>query len=149
LRHHVTKHLPYAPDQLFALVGDVECYPDFVPWITGMRIWNLRQDPTGVSWLDAEAQVGFTFLRERFSTRVRRDPGILQIDVALISGPFQRLRNRWIFVPEDEGSGVRFDIDFAFKSSVLDSLLQNNFETAVDRLMTCFEDRAKRLYGQD
>ena len=97
----------------------------------------------------AEAKVGFSFLKERFSTRVRRDPRANQIDVGLISGPFDRLRNRWIFEPNEGGSEVRFDIDFAFKSKMLDRLLQTNFELAVDRLMACFEDRARALYGQD
>jgi coenzyme Q-binding protein COQ10 len=42
VRHHVSKILPYAPDQLFRLVGDVAKYPEFVPWITAMRTWNAR-----------------------------------------------------------------------------------------------------------
>lgn len=149
VRHQVTRRLPYAPEQLYSLVGDVDRYPDFVPWITGMRTWNARLDDQGVSWVDAEARVGFSFLKERFSTRVRRDPGAMQIDVGLISGPFERLRNRWVFNEDGEGTEVRFDIDFAFKSRMLDNLLQSNFELAVDRLMTCFDDRAKALYGQD
>jgi coenzyme Q-binding protein COQ10 len=85
----VTKVLPYAPDQLFALVGDVTAYPQFVPWITAMRTWNARQVGEGVDTLDAEAGVGFTFLKEWFSTRVRRDAGARQIDVSLLSGPFR------------------------------------------------------------
>ena len=74
LRHHVTRTLPYSPDQLFALVGDVEAYSQFVPWIVGMRTWNSRTDSQGMIWTDAEAKVGFSFLKETFSTRVRRDP---------------------------------------------------------------------------
>lgn len=147
MRHQVTKRLSYSPIQLFDLVGDVERYPAFVPWIIAMRTWNARLDEEGVSWVDAEAQVGFSFLKERFSTRVRRDPKAFQIDVGLISGPFDKLRNRWIFEADGTGSEVRFDIDFAFKTRMLDKMLQNNFEHAVDRLMACFNDRAKALYG--
>ncbi|HEX5379232.1 MAG TPA: SRPBCC family protein [Phenylobacterium sp.] len=147
MRHHVTKHLPYTPDQLYTLVGDVDRYPEFVPWIVGMRTWNSRIDATGLSWTDAEAKVGFSFLRERFSTRVRRDPAARQIDVDLLSGPFDRLRNRWVFFEEPGGTRVEFDIDFAFKTRLLEALLSRNFEHAVDRLMQCFEGRAKALYG--
>ena len=146
MRHHVTKHLPYTADQLVALVGDVEKYPEFVPWITAMRTWNHRVDDGGRVWLDAEARVGFSFLREQFSTRVRCDPIGRQIDVDLISGPFEKLRNRWRFEPELGGARVEFDIDFAFKSRLLDGLLAQNFEAAVSRLMRCFEDRAAALY---
>ena len=147
MRHHVEKLLPYTPDQLFELVGNVDAYPQFVPWITGMRTWNARIDPEGMSWLDAEARVGFSFLRETFSTRVRRDPAARQIDVDLISGPFQKLRNRWRFVEDPAGTRIAFDIDFAFKTRLLEGLLERNFEHAVDRLMGCFEARAKALYG--
>jgi coenzyme Q-binding protein COQ10 len=129
-------------------VGDVMAYPDFVPWITTMRVWNARSLDDGVETVDAEAGVGFSFLKERFSTRVLRDRANRQIDVSLISGPFKRLANRWQFF-EAEGGGTRveFDIDFKFKSRLLEALLSANFAHAVDRLMGCFEARAKALYG--
>ena len=147
MHHHVTRILPYAPEQLFRLIGDVDRYPEFVPWITSMRTWNARDLEDGVDQLDAEAGVGFSFLRERFSTRVRRDGVNRQIDVGLLSGPFRKLTNRWRFIPEGEGTRVEFDIDFQFKSRLLEGLLSANFHHAVERLMTCFEDRAKALYG--
>jgi coenzyme Q-binding protein COQ10 len=147
LKHHVSKRLPYRPDQLFALVGDVMAYPEFVPWITAMRTWNARTLGDGVETVDAEAGVGFSFLKERFSTRVRRDPANCQIDVSLLSGPFKRLANRWQFFEAEDGTRVEFDIDFQFKSRLLDVLLSANFAHAVDRLMECFEARAKALYG--
>ena len=147
MHHHVTRLLPYTPDQLFRLIGDVERYPEFVPWITSMRTWNARDLDPGVNQLDAEAGVGFSFLKERFSTRVRRDGVSHQIDVGLLSGPFRKLTNRWRFIPEGEGTRVEFDIDFQFKSRLLEGLLSANFHHAVERLMTIFEDRAKALYG--
>jgi coenzyme Q-binding protein COQ10 len=97
--------------------------------------------------VDAEAGVGFSFLKERFSTRVRRDAVNRQIDVNLLSGPFKRLANRWAFHEAEGGTQVEFDIDFQFKSRLLEALLAANFAHAVDRLMECFEARAKALYG--
>jgi len=124
-------------------------YPDFVPWITAMRTWNARTLPDGVDTVDAEAGVGFSFLKERFSTRVRRDAPARQINVSLLSGPFRKLENQWRFVPAgDGGTNVEFDIDFQFKSRLLEALLKANFAHAVDRLMSCFEDRARSLYGE-
>ena len=51
------------------------------------------------------------------------------------------------FFEDPAGTRVEFDIDFAFKTRLLEGLLSRNFEHAVDRLMGCFEDRAKALYG--
>lgn len=138
--------LPYAPEQLFTLVGDVEAYPSFVPWITAMRTWNGRVDGK-VSTLDAEAQVGFSFLREKFATRVRRDAEALTVDVSLLYGPFKRLVNNWRFMPNDAGTSVEFVIEFAFKSRMLDAMLAANIDKAASKLIGCFEDRARAIYG--
>jgi len=148
VRHHVTHILPYTPGQLFRLVGDVEAYPQFVPWITALRTWNARTLSEGVDAIDAEASVGFAMLRERFSTRVRRDAPACQIDVDLIAGPFRKLQNRWRFIANGDGATqVVFDIDFEFKSRLLERVLAANLARSVARLIACFEDRAKALYG--
>jgi len=147
LRHHLERRLPYAPQQLFALVGDVERYPEFVPWVVSLRAWGRREEEPGVAVLDAEAEVRFTVVHERFSTRVRLDEPALTIAVSLLHGPFRRLENRWRFAELPGGSTLTFDIDFEFKSRLLDRLLVANFHRAASRLVGCFEARAKALYG--
>ncbi len=146
-RHRVVRILPFTPEQLFELVGDVDRYPEFVPWITSMRTWNAHEEEGGVTVVDAEATVGFKFLREKFATRVRRDPLLPKIEVRLLHGPFRRLSNRWLFEAHPQGTRLVFDIDFAFKSTLLELTLAANFDRAVNRLMECFEKRAMRLYG--
>ena len=145
--HRVTRILPYRPDQLFALVGDVRDYPEFVPWITSLRAWNERETAPGVTELDAEAQVGFAMIRERFSTSVLRDANRNLIEVNLIRGPFRHLRNRWSFRPHADGTDLDFFIDFEFRSRLLDGVLHANFDKAANRLIGCFDARAKALYG--
>ncbi len=147
MRHGLTRVLPYTAGQLFDLVGDVERYPEFVRWVSALRTWNRRDDGVGVVLLDAEAEVKFSFLRERFSTRVRLDRPALAIDVDLLSGPFRKLENRWRFKPRATGAELTFDIDFEFGSRFLERLLAANFEKAAIKLVGCFERRAKALYG--
>ena len=147
MKHTVSRVLPYAPEQLWTLVGDVDAYPEFVPWITGMRTWNARLESETVQVVDAEAQVGFSFLREKFATRVRRDATARTVEVGLLYGPFRKLANRWRFSPHPLGTLIEFDIDFEFKSRLLDGLLAVNFHRAVDKLIACFDARAKTLYG--
>lgn len=144
----VSRVLPYAPRELFALVGGVEAYPEFVPWVTGLRVWNRQAPKDGLSTLDAEAEVGFAFVKEKFATRVRLDEPDLTITVGLLYGPFRTLRNRWRFLPEAEGTKVEFEIDFAFKSRILDALLAVNMRAAAEKLIACFEERAKALHGE-
>ncbi len=148
MRHALTRILPYSPDLLLQLVGDVEQYPKFVPWVTGMRVWNRREREPGVTTLDAEAAVAFTFLREKFATRVRKDAHAKVVEVNLLYGPFRRLWNRWRFEPHPDGCEVSFEIEFEFKVPMLDRILASNFDTAAARLMKCFEDRAAALSKQ-
>jgi coenzyme Q-binding protein COQ10 len=147
LRHHLTRVLPYKPEQLFALVADVERYPEFIRWVSGLRTWNRRADGEGCEVMDAEAQVKFSVVRERFATRVRLDEPDLTIDVDLLSGPFRKLVCHWRFRPHAKGCELGFEIDFEFRSKMLDVLLAANFDRAVDKLIGCFEARARVLYG--
>ena len=147
MRHRLTRVLPYAPEQLFDLVADVERYPEFIRWVTHMRTWNRRACADGVSEFDAEATVKFSLLRERFSTHVRLDRPNLVIDVALLSGPFRRLENHWRFRAHARGTDLEFEIDFEFGSNFLEALLAANLDRAVTWLVRAFESRAKALYG--
>lgn len=146
MRRTVTRRLPYAPEALFDLVLDVERYPEFVPWITRLRAWNRRAGE-GVCSFDAEAEVRFSLVRERFATRVRGDAKALEITVDLIDGPFRRLHNRWRFLADGQETELSFLIDFEFGPRFLTRLLNANMDAASDRLIACFEDRARALYG--
>lgn len=148
-RHALTKVLPYQPDQLFEMVGDIARYPEFVPWLTSMRTWNPQELELGVTTVDAEAGVGFSFLRERFATRVIRDPNNRKISVNLLRGPFRALKNEWLFRPHPNGTMVEFSIEFEFKSRLLDAFLAANMDRAIDKLIACFEARARVLYGAE
>jgi coenzyme Q-binding protein COQ10 len=145
--HRVTRILPYQPDQLADLVADVKAYPQFVRWVTDMRTWNRREERPGVCVEDAEASVGFSFLKERFSTWVRHDRNAPKVEVGLLRGPFRHLKNRWEFFPHPEGTRVEFMIDFAFANPLLNGMLQANFDRAVAALMGSFEAEARRRYG--
>ncbi|MFC5343826.1 type II toxin-antitoxin system RatA family toxin [Brevundimonas staleyi] len=146
--HRVTRNLPYSPAQLADLVADVEAYPRFVKWVTSMRVWNRREEAAGVSLLDAEAAVGFAFMKERFSTWVRHDRNLPRVEVGLLRGPFKHLKNRWDFVEMPEGTRLEFMIDFAFKSPILNAMLNANFDLAVGKLIESFEAEAQRRYGK-
>jgi coenzyme Q-binding protein COQ10 len=147
LRHSLIRELPYTPEQLFDLVGDVEAYPQFVRWVSELKVLTRRQEPDGVVDLDAEARVKFSVINERFATRVRLDRPHLAVDVALLSGPFSKLENHWRFRPRGRRTEVTFDIEVEFRSRLLRGLLAANVERAAKRLVRCFEDRAAQLYG--
>ncbi len=142
-KHSETRHLPYTPEQMFDMVADIGRYPEFLPWVSAMRV---RSDtPTETV---ADMIVGFKGLRETFTSRVTKDrPG--SIDVEYLDGPLKYLRNNWRFRPEEQGCAVDFTVDFAFKNRVFEMLAGQVFGTALRRMIGAFEDRAAKLYGSN
>jgi coenzyme Q-binding protein COQ10 len=139
--HTEQRVLPYSPAQLFALVADVERYPEFLPWCLGARIHERRAD-----LVVADLIIGFKMIRERFTSRVLLDPP-QKIDVTYADGPFRYLTNRWSFTPIAGGCRIDFFVDFEFKSRLMQKLIEMLFSEAVRRMVGAFEKRARDLYG--
>jgi coenzyme Q-binding protein COQ10 len=140
--HAEQRLLPYTPEQLFALVADIERYPEFLPWCVGVRIREHRPD-----LIVADLIIGFRMFRERFTSRVTLAPPH-RIDVAYTEGPFRYLNNSWVFEPAPGGCRIDFFVDFEFKSRVLQKVIEVLFGEAVRRMVAAFERRAEQLYGR-
>ena len=140
--HAEHRVLPYSPEQLFALVADVERYPEFLPWCVGARIRDRSPQ-----LIVADLVIGFRMFRERFTSRVALDPPH-RIDVAYTDGPFRYLDNHWIFERVPEGCRIDFFVDFEFKSRLMQRVIEVLFGEAVRRMVAAFEHRAEQLYGR-
>jgi coenzyme Q-binding protein COQ10 len=139
--HAEERVLPYTPEQLFALVADIERYPEFLPWCVGARIKERSPD-----LIVADLIIGFRMFRERFTSRVSLDPPE-RIDVAYAEGPFRYLNNHWTFAAVPGGCQIGFFVDFEFRSRLLQRLIEMLFSEAVRRMVGAFETRARDLYG--
>ncbi len=140
------RDLPYTPVQLWEMVGDVERYPEFIPWIKSLRAYNRAAPDQDIVRFDADVAVGFKLLSERFSTRVTRAAEALLVDFDLIRGPFRKLQGRWTFTPSALGTKVAFDLDIDIRNPILDAVFKANFSLAVSKLLAIFEARAASLY---
>jgi coenzyme Q-binding protein COQ10 len=139
--HAEQKVLPYTPEQLYALVADVERYPEFLPWCVGARVRERRPD-----LIVADLIIGFRMFRERFTSRVALRPPH-RIDVAYTEGPFKYLNNHWVFERVPGGCRIDFFVDFEFHSRILQRVVELLFHEAVRRMVAAFEARAEELYG--
>jgi coenzyme Q-binding protein COQ10 len=144
--HSERRILPFTPEQIFELVGDVARYPEFLPWCTGARIREKQVTPTG-EVLVADLMIGFKMVREKFTSRVTLDRPKMRIDVEYINGPFKHLNNHWTFSPTANGQcQIDFHLEFEFSSIVLQKLIGVLFHEAVRRMVAAFEARAHQLY---
>ena len=140
-RHSETRYLPYTPEQLFDLVGDVARYDEFLPWVVAVRVRSSSEQETV-----ADLVVGFNAFKERFTSRVVKErPGRICVDY--VEGPLKYLHNEWKFDPTAGGTNVGFSVDFAFKSRMFETIAGAMFDRALRRMITAFEQRAAALYG--
>jgi coenzyme Q-binding protein COQ10 len=139
--HAETRIVPYRPEQMFDLVADVGSYPRFLPWCAATRVRSRADDA-----MLADMTIGFGPFRETFLSRVALDRPS-RIVVAYERGPFAHLRNLWEFRPADAGAEIAFEVDFAFRSRVLEAAIGTVFDDAVRRMVGAFLARADALHG--
>ncbi|MEM6490337.1 MAG: type II toxin-antitoxin system RatA family toxin [Pseudomonadota bacterium] len=140
--HTERRTLPYTAAQLYAIVADIERYPDFLPWCRASRIKQRDGDR-----LRAEMVIGFKVFREKFTSDVALTPSET-VAVTHVDGPFRRLTNHWRFTDREDGQAdVEFYVDFEFRSRLLQTTVQALFAEAVRRMVAAFEGRAAALYG--
>ncbi|MEJ7927093.1 type II toxin-antitoxin system RatA family toxin [Sphingobium sp. AN641] len=141
-RHNETRHLPYSPQQMFDLVSNVAAYPQFLPWVTAIRV---RSDSE--SEMVADMIVGFKGLRESFTSRVHKhQPDSVRVDY--LDGPLQHLHNLWEFRSDGQGGTfVDFEVEFTFKNRLFEMMAGQMFDKALRKMIGAFEGRAAALYG--
>ncbi|MGU3493183.1 type II toxin-antitoxin system RatA family toxin [Xanthobacteraceae bacterium A53D] len=145
-----TRVVNHAPADMFALVGDVEKYPEFVPLCQALTVRRRSQSGEGVEMLVADMTVAYKLIRETFTSRVSLDGPRRVIHVEYLDGPFSRLDNRWEFISADEGRKceVRFHISYEFRSRTLGLLMGAMFDAAFRRFADAFEKRADEVFGR-
>lgn len=142
------RRVAFTAEEMFALVADVERYPEFLPLCESLVVRSRTVEPDGNTVILATMGIGYKAIRESFTTRVHLDPALRRIQVAHVDGPFRRLENTWAFHPQADASDVDFAIDYEFRSPVLGVLMGAVFESAFRRFAEAFETRAGVVYGQ-
>jgi coenzyme Q-binding protein COQ10 len=143
-----TRRVAHPASNMFALVADMERYPEFVPLCKGIHILKRNQDGPHETVL-ATMTVAYKLFVESFTSRVVLMPDERTIMVSYLDGPFRRLENRWTFTPEGgSASTVGFYLDYEFKTRAFQLLMGAVFDKAFRKFAEAFEARADLIYGR-
>ena len=143
-----TRRVKHSAADMFALVADVERYPQFVPLCRSLTVRRRTTDSEGRDVIVADMTVAYKFVHETFTSRITLDRPKLEILVEYLEGPFARMNNRWSFRATGEGAcEVEFFIVYEFRSRTLGLLMGGIFDAAFRRFATAFERRADQVYG--
>lgn len=147
--HAEKRVLGWSADQMYALVADVQRYPEFLPWTSAARIRSTTLRADGASVLEADLVISFKVFREKFGSRVILFPTEHRIETDYLDGPFRHLHSHWQFSPrEGGGCEVDFSVDFEFRNALLQAVIGVVFDEAMRRVVRAFEARAEALYGK-
>jgi len=127
------------PARLYALINDIESYPQFLPWCSHASV-ESRTPQEIVATLGVRQGA----LQGEFTTRNTLEPE-RSIRMQLVSGPFRALEGLWLLTPVEAGCRVDLTMRFAFKNSLTGLLFEPKFAATVGSLVDAFVARARSL----
>ncbi len=134
--------VPYSAAQMYALVDDIERYPEFLPWC---RSAHERMRSADEVHGTLEMQRGP--LQHAFTTHNRLQQGKM-IEMRLVDGPFRHLEGFWRFTElGDHATRVSLDLEYEFSSRLLQIAIGPVFAQIANTLVDAFCVRAKELHG--
>ncbi len=132
---------PYSAAQMFALVDNVEAYPQFLPWCGGTSVVSVNE-----STVHATVHINYHHIKHSFTTEnVRQAPE--RIDITLKSGPFRTLDGSWLFVPlSDSACKIELRLHYEFSSRLLETAVGPVFQYIANNFVDAFVHRAEAIY---
>jgi ribosome-associated toxin RatA of RatAB toxin-antitoxin module len=154
------------PARLFALINDIESYPQFIPWCTHTRVQSRTERE-----IVATIGVNRGALQGEFTTRNELEPDH-RVLMHLVSGPFRMLEGEWLLTaipprpqaghlpiggaapgeaptggaaPPIEGCKVQLKMKFAFRNPITAVLFERIFAQTASSLVDAFVARARTL----
>jgi ribosome-associated toxin RatA of RatAB toxin-antitoxin module len=126
-----------SPARLYALINDVESYPQFLPWVTHARVESRTPQE-----IVATVGVRQGALHGEFTTRNTLETD-RSVQMRLVSGPFRTLEGRWLLTPVEAGCRVDLTMRFAFRHALTGLLFEAKFAETVGSLVDAFVARAR------
>ncbi len=133
----------YSAAEMYALVSDIEAYPQFLPWCRSTQVISRSEDEVRAVIEMVKGRV-----HKSFST-INRMQHHKMIDIRLLEGPFRRLEGYWRFDPlRADASKVSLDMEFEFANPLLRMAVEPVFKQIANSLVDAFCKRAVDLYGR-
>jgi ribosome-associated toxin RatA of RatAB toxin-antitoxin module len=129
--------------EMYALVENVEAYPEFLPWCRRARVLGRSAGRTV-----ATLAVGLRGLSYEFTTEnANRPPDA--IDLALVEGPFRSFAAHWRLIALGAAaSRIEFSMEYEFSGALVSRALGPLFEGIANTMVDAFARRADALHGK-
>ena len=120
-------------EAFYALVSDIESYPEFLPWCAEARV---HEQGRATLMLDLKG------VRYSLTTENRHEAG-KSIAMRLVEGPFRHFQAEWRFTPLGPSAvKAEFSLAYEFSNPIVAKLLEPVFEHLADSTVDAFVRRA-------
>ena len=147
---HVKKSvlLSYSAHEMYALVTDVQAYPQFLPWCAKSEVLATTEHS-----MTARLTLSYGGIRHAFTTQNQHvaDRSVL---VGLVDGPFSLLDGHWQFLPLGAAGStplqackVELDLRYAFANGALEAVVSPVFDRVANTLVDSFVRRTEQVHG--
>ncbi len=127
---------------MYALVANVEDYPQFLPWCGGVEVHERTDDK-----LVASLSIQYHGVRQSFTTSNENTPPTV-IKMTLVDGPFKSLDGLWTFKPlRVDACKIDLDLRYEFSNILLEQLIGPVFGLIANSMVDSFCQRAETVYG--
>lgn len=127
--------------QMYALVNDVESYPQFLPGCSATELISSNDEELVASLTISKVGVNQTFTTRNKLHYPER------MELSLVDGPFSRFVGVWNFQRlSDEACKVSFDMDFEVDNKIAGIALGAVFKQMATTMVDSFVQRAKQVY---
>jgi ribosome-associated toxin RatA of RatAB toxin-antitoxin module len=132
----------HSAERMYALVDDVEHYPDFLPWCGGVDL--LQRDE---HFTRATLHIDYHGIKQNFTTENKKVyPSLM--DIKLVQGPFRHLEGVWRFIPlAEDACKIEFRLSYEFSNVFLEKLIAPVFSHIANTFVDAFVERAEKVYG--
>ena len=134
--------IEHTPAQMYALVDDVERYPEFLPWCAKTEL-KFRDEKQTVATL----YIDFLSVKSHFTTENTKSfPS--EMTIKLVDGPFRRFDGSWRFKPlGDKACKIEFKLSYEFSSKLFEKIIGPVFSRIANTFIEAFVQRAAQVYG--
>jgi len=139
---HKSVFLGFSAEQMYALVANIEDYPKFLPWCSGVEV-SERNENTVAATLDVQ----YHGVKQSFTTLNENTPPAT-IKMALLNGPFKSLDGVWTFTfLRADACKIELDLHYEFSNRMLEQIIGPVFGVIANSMVDSFCKRAETVYG--
>lgn len=142
--------VPYSAEQMYALVADIESYPNFLSWCSATEILeadaNADVDSETEEQVIARVDINFRGVKQSFTTSNINQPSQSIFMSLHESAAFNQMQGQWRFIDLGDGCKVEFELEFSIRSNLLAGVIGKVFGHIASTQIDGFVKRAQELY---